>query len=33
VDIYFPKEYTVMVSLHDKVKAGVTILAKNKEGS
>jgi phosphatidylserine decarboxylase len=28
VDIYFPKEYTVTVSLHDKVKAGLTILAR-----
>ena len=28
VDIYFPKEYTVTVSLHDKVKAGQTVLAK-----
>ncbi len=27
VDIYFPKEYHVMVSLHNKVKAGVTPLA------
>jgi phosphatidylserine decarboxylase len=28
VDIYFPKGYTVNVSLHDKVKAGLTILAR-----
>jgi phosphatidylserine decarboxylase len=33
VDIYFPKEYTVTVSLQDKVKAGLTILARqDKEG-
>jgi phosphatidylserine decarboxylase len=28
VDIYFPKGYNVAVSLHDKVKAGKTILAR-----
>ena len=28
VDIYFPREYTVTVSLHDKVKAGKTVLAR-----
>jgi phosphatidylserine decarboxylase len=28
VDIYFPKEYTVTVALQDKVKAGLTVLAR-----
>jgi phosphatidylserine decarboxylase len=32
VDIYFPKMYEPVVQLHEKVKAGLTLLAKKKGG-
>jgi len=31
VDIYVPEEYDIMVSSGNKVKAGMTVLAKKKE--